>query len=294
MKTIATLRLALGALLMAVVLLVSGHARAAFTPPPFSSSVVDQAGKLSAGEHAYLTAKIERHRRATGFVVAVYLPASLEDETIEDVAYKTFQQWKIGSGGGKDNGVLLVIAPSERKTRIETGKGTGGALTDLQTNVILRERVGPLLKQDRFREGIEAGIDGIYAALATDPNAKPVPQKRPGTGPQPLAKPTIMSLLPLLLPFAILAIVLAIVSRLRGRRHRGYDNDDFRGGGGSGGGGFIPPIIFPMGGGGGSGGGSDWGGGGGGDSGGSDWGGGSSGDYGGGGESGGGGSSDNY
>jgi uncharacterized protein len=134
MKLAAALRLALTVIAAAVFLLIGKPARAEFVPPPFSTSVLDQAGKLSPGEHAYLTAKIEKHRRATGFVVAVYLPASLDGESIEDVAYKTFQTWKLGDKE-KDNGVLLVIAPSERKTRIETGKGTGGALTDLQTNV---------------------------------------------------------------------------------------------------------------------------------------------------------------
>lgn len=264
MKTIARIVFALSAAMLVVFVATRAFA---YTPPPFTSSVVDQAGKLSEGERVYLTAKIERERQATGYPMAVFLPSSLDGENVDDVAYATFRAWHLGEKGA-DNAVLLVIAPSERKIRIETGKGVGGALTDLESNVILHERVGPLLKQDRFRDAIEAGIDGIYGALSKDPARKPVSKKK--------AQPDQGSIVPVLVVFGLI-IVIGVI---RSRRRRYY------GGGGGGGG----PIIF----GGGWGGGGGWGDGGGGGGGGGDWGGGSSSDYSGGGESGGGGSSDSY
>src|SRR5690606_3392153 len=83
-----------------------------------------------------------------GFAVVVYTVASLDGQSIDDVAYTAFNTWKIGSKEG-DDGVLLVIAPKERATRIETGKGVGGALTDLESHHINRDAIWPGLRAVR-------------------------------------------------------------------------------------------------------------------------------------------------
>src|SRR6185503_6999677 len=101
---------------------------------------------------------------------------SLDGEAIEDVAFATFNEWKLGKKGA-DNGVLLVIAPAERRVRIETGKGVGGDLTDLQSNDIIRKDIAPLLKEDRFHDAIASGATAIAEALR--PGAAPRPQQAP-------------------------------------------------------------------------------------------------------------------
>lgn len=250
----------------------------AYTPPAHDGYVTDQAGKLSRSERENLNTKLASIERSTGLQVVVFLPASLEGETIEDVAYTTARAWQVGQKG-LDNGVLLVIAPRERKVRIETGKGAGGDLTDLQTQDIQRERINPRLREGRFYEGISAGIDGIVEALG----------KGDATTPRRTTRPPGRDVSLFVIMFIVVGIVIfvAILSRLarrqRGRRGGG-DDDDPRGGGGF----FIFP---PFGGGGGDGG--SWGGGGDGGS----WGGGGSdggGFSGGGGDFGGGGSSSDY
>ena len=70
-------------------------------------------------------------RQRTGVPIVVFIPASLAGNNIEDVAYQTFNTWKLGDKD-KDNGVLIVIAVDERRARIEVGDGLGGVLTDLQ------------------------------------------------------------------------------------------------------------------------------------------------------------------
>src|ERR1700679_3844186 len=105
----------------------------AFTPPALHGHVVDTAGALTAEEVAALDAKLDAVRQRSGFAVVAFVVGSLEGEPIDDVAYTTFNTWRVGEKG-LDNGVLLVVAPNERKTRIETGKGVGGAPTDLQSN----------------------------------------------------------------------------------------------------------------------------------------------------------------
>src|SRR5262249_55201901 len=122
--------------------------------------------KLSAPDRASLEGKLERYRVTTTNEIAVLMVDSLAGDNIDDAAYVTFNAWKLGQSG-KDNGVLLMIAPNERKIRIETGKGVGGRLTDLQSNDIIRKRIAPRLKEERFREAVDEGTDGIIEALGS-------------------------------------------------------------------------------------------------------------------------------
>jgi len=150
-----------------VVLLAAGRAWA-YTPPKLTGAVNDGASMLSTAERETLEAKIAEHRKAHGFEIVVLTVPSLAGEGIEDVAYGAFNGWKIGRAG-KDDGVLLVVAPNERKTRIETGKGVGGAITDLQSKRILSERVGPRLKEGKAYEALRDGVDSIASLLLGGP-----------------------------------------------------------------------------------------------------------------------------
>jgi uncharacterized protein len=185
-------------------LLFAFPARAAFTPPPLTGHIVDTAGKLSADESGELDRKLERIRQRTGFDIVAFVTGSLEGEEIEDVAYKAYNAWKLGQKGA-DNGVLLVIAPAERRVRIETGKGAGGALTDLQTNDIIRNNINPLLQQDRFYEAIDQGTKAIARTLVegTPGNEPPKPEAR--------APPSLLTI-GVAIGLGLLVIILAIVS----------------------------------------------------------------------------------
>jgi uncharacterized protein len=170
-------------------LLVAPGARAAFTPPPLDGHVVDTAGKLSQADIRRIDAKLEDVRRTTGFEIAALLVGSLEGEEIDDVAYKVFNAWELGNKG-KDNGVLLVIAPAERKVRIETGKGVGGALTDLQSNDIIRTEITPSLRQERYGEAVDRGTTAIARTLVAGSADDPA-LRRPREHP-PEAAPSLL------------------------------------------------------------------------------------------------------
>ncbi|HRG96838.1 MAG TPA: TPM domain-containing protein [Polyangiaceae bacterium] len=156
---------ALVAFVAFVALLLFGRpAAAAFVPPPITGHVTDTAGKLTRDERLALDKKLEDYRVCSLHEVAVLVTGSLDGETIEDVAYKTFRAWKVGRKK-EDDGVLLVLAPTERKLRIETGKGVGGALTDVQSARILADHVKPHLKVDATFAAIDEGTTAIGAAL---------------------------------------------------------------------------------------------------------------------------------
>jgi uncharacterized protein len=141
---------------------------AEFRPPPLRGHVVDEAGALSEAEVRKLDKKLDRTRKQTGFAIVVYLLPKLPDGlTIEDVGYAAGNAWGVGSKTG-DDGVLLIASLGDRKLRIETGKGVGGALTDIESSRINREVIGPPLTEGRTYEAVDKGIDAIVKELVAN------------------------------------------------------------------------------------------------------------------------------
>lgn len=260
---------ALFALVATLVIALSSGRALAFTPPPHTGLVTDAAGALREDERLAIHEKLDAYRLGTGNTIAVLVLASLDGAVIDDAAYETFRAWGIGKKGG-DTGVLLVIATGEHKIRIETGKGQGGALTDLQANDIIRQKIAPRLREGRTRDAIGDGVEAIMGALGgTSAAPTPIAIPRRGAHPPAAGRPLGCGGVGGLVVLVVLAVIVLSIFRRRG-------------GGGGGGFFFFPPF------GGGGGGFGGFGGGGGGGSGRSDDGG-----YGGG-QSGGGGSSDDY
>lgn len=143
-----------------LVVLLTGVARAQDFPSP-TGFVNDYAGLLSPEGKAQLENRLVRLERETSAEVAVVTVVSLEGDSIEDYAASLFKEWGIGKKD-KDNGVLFMVALTERKTRIEVGYGLEAVLTDGRAGRILDNKV-----LTNFREGdYEAGI--IVGAIAIE------------------------------------------------------------------------------------------------------------------------------
>jgi uncharacterized membrane protein YgcG len=111
----------------------------AFTPPPSpapASWISDTSGVLSADAHARLDAKLRQINQGTANEIAALVVQSLDGEDIATVGDVTAKTWGVGKKG-LDNGVLVVLAVKDRKSRISTGKGVEGDLPDLKANDIL-------------------------------------------------------------------------------------------------------------------------------------------------------------
>ena len=132
--------------------------------PYLTGRIVDNAEILSPETRRALEEKLAAHERATTNQVVVLTLGSLEGESIEDFAVRVFEQWKLGQAG-RDNGVLVIIAPAERRMRIEVGYGLEGTLTDLQAARIIRDRMGPPFRDGRYDDGVTDGVDAIVATL---------------------------------------------------------------------------------------------------------------------------------
>src|SRR5690606_28897850 len=106
--------------------------------------------------------------------IAVLTIPTLGDDSVEDYAVRVFEDWKLGRLG-KDNGVLVLVAPQDRRMRIEVGYGLEGTLTDAAAGRVIRDLMTPRFREGNYDVGIEAGITGVIQILEgrqpTDPES---------------------------------------------------------------------------------------------------------------------------
>jgi uncharacterized protein len=132
--------------------------------PALSGRVVDEAGVLDVSTRESLRARLAAHEAKTTNQLVVATVKSLRGNTIEDYANRLFRRWQLGQRG-KNNGVLLLHAPAERKIRIEVGYGLEGTLTDAITKYIIANAIAPRFKANDFSGGMTRGVDDIIKVL---------------------------------------------------------------------------------------------------------------------------------
>ena len=135
--------------------------------PALSGRVVDDAGVLDASTRAALRAKLAAHEAQDQHQIVVATVKSLNGNSIEDYANRLFRRWRLGQRG-KNNGVLLLHAPTERKIRIEVGYGLEGTLTDAIAKYIIQNSITPRFKANDFAGGMTRGVDDIIKVLSGD------------------------------------------------------------------------------------------------------------------------------
>jgi len=143
--------------------------------PALTGRVVDNASLLDAATAADLESKLADLEAKSGIQLVVASVTSLGGEEIEPYANRLFRAWKLGEKT-RNNGVLLLVAPNERRVRIEVGYGLEGTLTDALSQVIVANAITPRFKAGDFADGIRRGVDDIITVLTTDASEW---QKRP-------------------------------------------------------------------------------------------------------------------
>ena len=129
----------------------------AFDVPNFTPNVVDRTGVLSREQVSQLNVEIQNIRQQSHIFAAVLLVNSLNGETIEEVAEKTFRDWQLGQKG-VDNGLLIIASLGDRRVRIEVGYGLEGSITDSIAMRIIDIAVLPNFKQRMYFEGISKAL----------------------------------------------------------------------------------------------------------------------------------------
>jgi uncharacterized protein len=150
----------------ALLCLAAGFALA-FDFPALTGRVVDDAGVIPAATRQNLDAKLKELEDKSGIQLVVATVKSLQGGDIETFANQLFRTWKLGEAK-KNNGALLLVAPTEHKVRIEVGYGLEGTLTDALASVIITSAIVPRFKTGDYAGGIERGVDGIISVLTTD------------------------------------------------------------------------------------------------------------------------------
>lgn len=142
-------------------------AAAALNFPPLSGRIVDQANIISQQTREALEPKLAELEAKSGIQLVVATVNSLEGQEIEPYANQLFRFWKLGEKD-RNNGVLLLVAPHERRVRIEVGYGLEGTLTDALSAVIISNAMTPRFKAGDFSGGIARGVEDIITVLTTD------------------------------------------------------------------------------------------------------------------------------
>lgn len=124
--------------------------------PKPSGPINDFADVLSAAQEAELTALSGELEDATTAELAVAIVTSLEGMTVEQYAEQLFREWGVGQRG-KDNGVLVLVAPAEREMRIEVGYGLEGVLPDGLAGEIIRTSFIPRFRDNDYGGGVVEG-----------------------------------------------------------------------------------------------------------------------------------------
>jgi uncharacterized protein len=151
----------------AAVALLTVVAAIALTFPALTGRIVDQANVIPADVRSTIEPKLANLEAKSGIQLVVATVNSLEGQEIEPYANALFREWKLGEKA-KNNGVLLLVAPKERRVRIEVGYGLEGTLTDALSKVIITNAITPRFKTGDFSAGISRGVDDIITVLTTD------------------------------------------------------------------------------------------------------------------------------
>lgn len=160
---------------------ISSFGADSFQAPKLAGPVVDEVGILSQEQFSALDRDLRALSDSGKAQVAVLITKSLQDLSIEEFGIRLAEAWKIGSKdkATQDRGVIFIVAPNERRMRIEVGYGLEGEIPDATASQILERMVKPSFRENRMSEGIFAGTQ-ILIRLARG-EAADIPISRRGS-----------------------------------------------------------------------------------------------------------------
>ncbi|AOP33239.1 hypothetical protein A0128_04870 [Leptospira tipperaryensis] len=132
--------------------------------PTLRTQITDMTSTLTDSQKSVLTGRLVQFEKRKGSQIAVLVVGSTKDWSIEEYAVKAFEKWKLGRKG-VDDGVLLVVAIQDHKTRIEVGYGLEGAVPDAIAKRIISDFMIPQFKNGDYYQGISEGIDHLISTI---------------------------------------------------------------------------------------------------------------------------------
>ena len=214
--------------------------------PPLTGRIVDEANLLSAADRRAIEADLQALEEKSTDQLVVYTTRSLQGYDIADIGYRLGRFWQIGQKD-KNNGVILIVAPSERKVRIEVGRGLEPQLTDLMSKLIIENAILPAFRRGDFPGGVKAGVRDIRDVLLGDAEAVKERARSGKSRSAPGQLPLAMGMLVVFIAMALLVVWVQSAQtahpgrigrdqRLNQRRDRRSDSSSWGSGAGSWGG----------------------------------------------------------
>lgn len=148
--------------------LIVPQAEATFVVPRLTGPIVDQARLFRNQDIEGLEKWLYEIKDRGRVQIQIVTLESLQELTIEEASIRIADQWKIG-GAKTDRGLIFVVAPKERKMRLEVGQGLEGDLPDVFAKRIISDTMTPYFKKGEYEQGVIAGVEA--ALLKVDPDA---------------------------------------------------------------------------------------------------------------------------
>ncbi len=208
-----------------IILLLFGRSTAQDIPakPNPPRLVNDFAHQLNATEVAQLEQKLVAYNDSTSSQIVIVIVPTTGEYPIGDYAFKLGRDWGVGQKG-KDNGIVILWASTDRKIFISTGYGMEGVIPDGIAKRIITTVITPDFKNGMFYRGLDRGVDTIFK-YATGEYKADAPEKSNGKS------------IPPILIFLIIFIVIMVIIFIKRNKRGG-------GGGGLGNMGGAP-MIWP-------------------------------------------------
>jgi uncharacterized protein len=132
--------------------------------PKLQTSVYDYINLLSPSQKASLEQKLIKYSDTTSTQIVIAIINSTNGENINYLGAKWGQEWGIGQAK-EDNGILILLAHSDRRIAINTGYGVEHLLTDAMSKRIIERDIIPYFKQNDYYGGLNRGVDAIFEVL---------------------------------------------------------------------------------------------------------------------------------
>jgi uncharacterized protein len=172
------------ALLSALVLALAAGAWAQAIPPrppPSEGLVIDRAGLLTPQQEASLEQRLVAFDDTSSSQIVVVILPTLGGADAGTFATELGRRWGVGQAG-RDNGVVLLVAPEDREVFIAVGYGLEGAIPDALAGRIVRNTIVPAFREGRFYDGISRATDQLIAASAGEYRREGRPPRGGGDG----------------------------------------------------------------------------------------------------------------
>lgn len=143
---------------------LAGAAWAQIAVPELSRRVTDLTQTLSPDQVAALEDRLAAFEGKTGSQIAVLLVPTTQPEDIAQFGIRVADQWKIGREK-VDDGVIVIVAKADRRTRIEVGYGLEGAIPDVLAKRIADDHIAPYFRTGDFYTGLEVGLQQIMRLI---------------------------------------------------------------------------------------------------------------------------------